>query len=98
MEGLISGRRVKHPKIGRESKEEAQSADGGRMVMRTGLKTESRDHTALKMARLEVSKICVARLRFFAIRRQCLDQLTFLNSYQTREEASPGESRVGSVA
>lgn len=39
MEGLISGRRVKHPKIERESKEEAQSADGGKMVMRTGLKT-----------------------------------------------------------
>lgn len=68
-----------------------------RMVMRTGLGTRFSDLTTLQIACLKVSQICVAGLRFFAIQRQCLDQLIFLTSYQTREEANPTGSRVDNV-
>lgn len=68
-----------------------------RMVMRTGLRTQFSDLTALQMACFKVIQTCVAGLRFFAIQRQCLDQLIFLTSYQTREEAGPTGRRVDNV-
>lgn len=67
-----------------------------RMVMRTGLRTQFSDLTTLQMACLKVSQACVAGLRFFAIQRQCLDQLIFLTSYQT-SETGPTGSRVDNV-
>lgn len=65
--------------------------------MRTGLRTQFGELTALQMACLKVSQTCVAGLRYFAIQRQCLDQLIFLTSYQTREEAGPTGRRVDNV-
>ena len=92
VKGLISGRKMK-----KEDKRKLR-VDGGRIGWEQGRRPRISDFSILQVAHLEVSQTGFSGLRYFAVQRQCMAQLTFLTCYQTREDANPAGSRVDNVS